>query len=627
MISSKICELLNRYQYFTPTPVQAKAIPLLMFGTDMLVQAKAGTGKTLVFGILAAKTLHEAEKTRSPLVLIVAPTREIAKQIYDTVRLFAPANFWSGLFVGGTDLNQDIDLLKKGCQLAVGTCGRIAQLIKFKVLHLKEVQLFVLDEADKLMEEDFVKQVNYIFSMMPHKMKQTCVFSATYPKQLETALKDYMNQPVLLRLNVESEQLVGVKEYCVFCDTLKKAEALMIVLSKLVFNQCIIFCESLEFCGDVYNYLVERGVECTSLGSNLPQTERFQILKKLKNQQIRVLVATDLMARGVDIFGVDLVVNLAPSFDMETHMHRVGRAGRFGGRGIAITMLGNTKEAAKFRNLMKNKTLDIRTLDVCENFPYNLIENGEEFYSKAVPFEVSFKMDDSNGAPPTSSKQADVPSRARTRKIFYTQREIAQIFASRTSKQWVQYSCENLCVLDYVCITGVMYMHPELSKFKKAFQQKQKSVEPVTEENPKSVKPVVKEEPKSVEPVVKKAKVPTPPPQIETKLTEEEIVDTLDSLELSDKTPESSQQPAVQNVQSKSDAIDEDELLKPFRAFRSVNQFRKIYDDLNTEFEKNKSDDQEQSMPLVPESLTAQQCRIDIEQMIELRKSALSKPN
>jgi superfamily II DNA/RNA helicase len=125
----------------------------------MLVQAKAGTGKTLVFGILASKILHETEKTRKPQVLIVAPTREIASQIYETVRLLIPRTFWAGLFVGGTEVSKDVELLKKGCQIAIGTCGRVAQLTKMKMLSLSEVQLFVLDEADKLMEEDFVKQV------------------------------------------------------------------------------------------------------------------------------------------------------------------------------------------------------------------------------------------------------------------------------------------------------------------------------------------------------------------------------------------------------------------------------------------------------------------------------------
>lgn len=222
------------------------------------------------------------------------------------------------------------------------------------------------------------------------------------------------------------------------------------------------------------------------------------------------------MARGVDIFGVDLVVNLAPSYDMETHMHRVGRAGRYGGRGVAITMLGNTKEAVKLSKLMRNKALDIRTLDVCKDFPYNLIESGDDFHANSVPFEVMFfevptftilfqkhpiitgnnsndlsnalsymtiesKQDDavSEISIHSSTTQAQVPARARTRNVYYTRRDFFQIYLSHTTKEWIQYSCENMVISDYVCITGVLYAHPELAKFQNDFSKQRVSLKKI----------------------------------------------------------------------------------------------------------------------------------------------------
>ncbi|KAI6229135.1 hypothetical protein M3Y99_01154200 [Aphelenchoides fujianensis] len=479
MVPPKICERLRRHQYIRPTPVQAKAIPLLIFGADMLVQAKAGTGKTLVFSILAAKILHETPKANSAQVLIVAPTREIAKQNHDTVVQLLPPGFTAGLFVGGIDFKNDVKAARAGVHVAVGTCGRLSQLVQQKHLKLGNVQLFVLDEADLLMDETFVKDVNFLFSSLPQEMKQVCVFSATYPQHLEETLQQYMRAPTLLRLSVEGEQLVALMEYAVVCTRTGKREVLLELLNKLVFSQCVVFGGSIEKTDELFDYLHEQQVECERLSSQMDQTERFDVLQRFKSQRSRVLVTTDLVARGIDFPAADLVINVSIAADADTHMHREGRGGRYGSQSLTITLVQNAKEAGRLRQFVAEKQLVIKLLDVeGGEFPFNLIGN-REFFERCPLFtesnhfqsarsnnlkslrslqqDASDHSDDeeteeaARSPSPTAFEQPPVPERFRGRRLVYLRREMLALRDEWTAEEWREYAAAHMDIADEWC--------------------------------------------------------------------------------------------------------------------------------------------------------------------------------
>ncbi|CAD5225585.1 unnamed protein product [Bursaphelenchus xylophilus] len=459
MIDPQIQEILKRRQYLRPTPVQAKSIPLLLLGTDMIVQAKAGTGKTLIFSVLTAHLLFGSPKKVAPQVMIVAPTREIAKQIYDTVIHFIPKDFFAHLFVGGFDEYEDIKRLKRGCQVAVGTCGRLADLIKKGIFKTEHIGLMVLDEADKLMEDDFIKEINYIFSSLPSVTKQVCVFSATYPRRLESVLKDYMNSPSLIRLDEKEESLIGIKEYAVKCVDFQKGDALVEICSKLVFNQCIVFCNSQALCERVKGFIVSNGIEAVLMSGNLPQEERFAVIDKLKKGQIKVLISTDVTARGIDAPKVDLVINASVANDADTHMHRSGRAGRFGGKGAVIHLLHDMGELDLVRKHILQKDLDVRLLDLYSFYPFDLTEN-QEFHQtreRLVPRlePPSIQVSESQGYnadpvprnyPKISTNEEKpvvgntVPTRSRVRKLFYLKRDMINIRDEHSEDEWLHYS-------------------------------------------------------------------------------------------------------------------------------------------------------------------------------------------
>lgn len=364
LLSQITLDNLIKHGFKKPSPVQLKAIPPGMAGIDMLVQAKSGTGKTLVFAILAAENLKLSSKTIQKLV--IAPTREIALQIGETVMKLAPRGAKIAVLTGGSSVYEDKEKLKKGVHIIVGTTGRLCQLVNEDSLNLSSLSLFVLDEADKMMSGTFEKDVNFLYSCIP-PIRQVAVFSATYPSHLASALAPFLRSPTHIRLNSHDVQLIGVKQYVSVCFGSDPIDVSIAAFASIQFKQAFLFCNRAEECSRVVDRLIDKGIEAAAISAQLEQSQREDVIKRLKTNKIKVVVSTDLTARGVDADGVDLVINMDSPFEVETYLHRIGRAARYGGQGASLTILPTKKSLSRFAFLVgeggiKAKEIKIDTI-------------------------------------------------------------------------------------------------------------------------------------------------------------------------------------------------------------------------------------------------------------------------
>ncbi|XP_059783735.1 probable ATP-dependent RNA helicase DDX20 [Balaenoptera ricei] len=344
LLSRPVLEGLQAVGFERPSPVQLKAIPLGRCGLDLIVQAKSGTGKTCVFSTIALDSL--VLENLSTQILILAPTREIAIQIHSVITAIGikMEGLECHVFIGGTPLSQDKTRLKK-CHIAVGSPGRIKQLIELDYLNPGSIRLFILDEADKLLEEgSFQEQINWIYSSLPAS-KQMLAVSATYPEFLANALTKYMREPTFVRLNSSDPSLIGLKQYYKVVSSYplahkifeEKTQHLQELFSKIPFNQALVFSNLHSRAQHLADILSSKGFPAECISGNMNQNQRLDAMAKLKQFHCRVLVSTDLTSRGIDAENVNLVVNLDVPLDWETYMHRIGRAGRFGTLGLTVT--------------------------------------------------------------------------------------------------------------------------------------------------------------------------------------------------------------------------------------------------------------------------------------------------
>ncbi|XP_046340633.2 uncharacterized protein LOC124121640 [Haliotis rufescens] len=350
LLSKPVIQGLQNSGFERPSPIQLKAIPLGRCGLDLIVQAKSGTGKTCVFSVIALEAIQV--QSSAIQVLVLAPTREIAIQIWDVIKNIGSA--MSALrchtFIGGLPLSEDKQNLKK-CQIAVGTPGRIKQLIETNLMNTENVRLFVLDEADKLLEDSFQEQINWIYSALPDN-KQMLALSATYPESLAQHLTRYMRNPTFMRLNISDPALLGIRQYyksVAFSPMANlafeaKTKAVIEILSGVSFQQCLIFSNLQTRAQNLSDELQRQGWPTACIAGSHEQKDRLEAMAKLKTYKCRVLISTDLTARGIDADKVNLVINLDVPRDHETYLHRIGRAGRFGSYGAAVTVISEGQE-------------------------------------------------------------------------------------------------------------------------------------------------------------------------------------------------------------------------------------------------------------------------------------------
>jgi len=347
-----------------PSEIQHECIPQAVLGMDILSQAKSGMGKTAVF-VLA--TLQQIEPVDGQVsVLVMCHTRELAFQIskeYERFSKFLPA-VKVGVFFGGLAIAKDEQVLKNNCpHIVVGTPGRILALIRSKKLPLKNLKHFVLDECDKMLEQlDMRRDVQEIFRATPHE-KQVMMFSATLSKEIRPVCKKFMQDPMEVYIDDEAKlTLHGLRQhYCKLKDS-EKNRKLFELLDVLEFNQVVIFVKSVQRCVALAQLLIEQNFPAIAIHRGMSQEERLSRYQQFKDFQKRILVATNLFGRGMDIERVNIVFNYDMPEDTDTYLHRVARAGRFGTKGLSITFVSDETDAKTLNEVQERFEVDITEL-------------------------------------------------------------------------------------------------------------------------------------------------------------------------------------------------------------------------------------------------------------------------
>jgi len=347
-----------------PSEVQHECIPQAVLGMDILGQAKSGMGKTAVF-VLA--TLQQIEPVDGQVsVLVMCHTRELAFQIskeYERFSKFLPA-IKVGVFFGGLAIAKDEQVLKNNCpHIVVGTPGRILALVKSKKLSLKNLKHFVLDECDKMLEQlDMRRDVQEIFRATPHE-KQVMMFSATLSKDIRPVCKKFMQDPMEVYIDDEAKlTLHGLQQHYVKLKDSEKNRKLFELLDVLEFNQVVIFVKSVQRCVALAQLLIEQNFPAIAIHRGMTQEERLSRYQQFKDFQKRILVATNLFGRGMDIERVNIVFNYDMPEDTDTYLHRVARAGRFGTKGLAITFVSDEGDAKILNDVQDRFEVDINEL-------------------------------------------------------------------------------------------------------------------------------------------------------------------------------------------------------------------------------------------------------------------------
>ncbi|KAJ8712658.1 hypothetical protein PYW08_007962 [Mythimna loreyi] len=330
-----------------PSEVQHECIPQAVLGMDILCQAKSGMGKTAVF-VLA--TLQQLEPSENHVyVLVMCHTRELAFQISKEYERFSKymAGVRVSVFFGGMPVQKDEEVLKTACpHIVVGTPGRILALVNSKKLNLKHLKHFILDECDKMLESlDMRRDVQEIFRNTPHG-KQVMMFSATLSKEIRPVCKKFMQDPMEVYVDDEAKlTLHGLQQHYVKLKENEKNKKLFELLDVLEFNQVVIFVKSVQRCIALAQLLTDQNFPAIGIHRNMTQDERLSRYQQFKEFQKRILVATNLFGRGMDIERVNIVFNYDMPEDSDTYLHRVARAGRFGTKGLAITMVSDENDA------------------------------------------------------------------------------------------------------------------------------------------------------------------------------------------------------------------------------------------------------------------------------------------
>ncbi|WP_010297713.1 DEAD/DEAH box helicase [Candidatus Odyssella thessalonicensis] len=382
-LTSELAETVAKLGYDCPTPIQNTAIPLALQGKDILACAQTGTGKTAAFLLPTIEIIkHSRSRHRLPSAVILAPTRELATQVYDNFLSYtAGTNLKAISVVGGEIISIQERILKKGVDILIATPGRLIDLFERGKLILTNVKVVVIDEADRMLDMGFMPEVDKIFSFLP-RLRQTLMFSATISPEIKRISQSYQILPCEIKISRSAKTAETIEQSVFYVEEMQKRVALRKVLrSHPSVEPTVIFCNKKKDVDILAKSLQRHGFSAQALHGDMDQRSRNETLENFRKGNYRILVTTDVAARGIDVSGITLVINFDVPVHEEDYVHRIGRTGRAGKNGVAIMFVtkGETKKLKRIESLIKQ---DIKEIQI----DLNEIMEEEEPTEKVVGF-------------------------------------------------------------------------------------------------------------------------------------------------------------------------------------------------------------------------------------------------
>jgi len=358
ILNDNIQRALDEMGFEEGTQIQQEAIPVILEGKDIIGQSNTGTGKTAAFGIPILEKIDR--DVRMPQAIVLLPTRELAVQVANEFRKYG--KYMDGIktvtVYGGADIREQINKLKGGAQIIVGTPGRVIDLIERHVIKLSELNMAVLDEADEMLKMGFREDIELILGKIDHPV-QTLLFSATIPDEMKNIIKKFLRNPVSVKVLREGITAKEVKQSYFLVKHSDKVDALARLIDTYTPRLALVFCNTKKSVDELYDQLIERGYNCDKMHGDIKQSQRIDTLNKFNNGLIEILIATDVAARGLDIKEVDIVINYDVPSKEDYYVHRIGRTGRAGKEGASFTLV-SAKEMKKIEDIERYTKKDIR---------------------------------------------------------------------------------------------------------------------------------------------------------------------------------------------------------------------------------------------------------------------------
>jgi ATP-dependent RNA helicase RhlE len=363
-INDKLCQALDRKNFLTPTPIQARAIPIVLSGQDVLGIAQTGTGKTAAFALPLLQRLEGGRKS-GPRALVLAPTRELAIQIgADMADFGRQTGLRHALIFGGVSQHAQVNTLRRGVDIIVATPGRLIDLMEQGHVRLGAVSCLVLDEADRMLDMGFIRDIRKILAKVPAE-RQTLLFSATMQGEVSKLAQDILRAPVRIDIAPESPAVERIEQKVYFVDSTAKPALLAKLLTDRGLSRVILFTRTKHRANHVATTLAKGGIVAEAIHGNKSQGARQRALENFRNGKARVLVATDIAARGLDVAGISHVINYDIPVEPESYVHRIGRTARNQAEGIALSFC----DASEYGALRDIEKLTRRAIDVAAGSP------------------------------------------------------------------------------------------------------------------------------------------------------------------------------------------------------------------------------------------------------------------
>jgi len=401
-LNSKLLNAISDCNYENTTPIQKEIIPHILKNRDVQAIAPTGSGKTASFVLPILNNLLKKNDNNKLKALIIAPTKELAVQINQNIVNYAKyTNLKSHVIFGGTKIQTDINNLEKDIDILVSTTGRLSAHLKQKTINLDYIEYLVLDEADTLLEMGFINEINEVLETIP-KEAQISLFSATMPKSVKALSDKILKKKVCVNVDKVNKATHKINQKVYFISKEEKINLLSYLIGKNYKDRFIVFTRTKHTSKLVYDELVKRGLKCLNLQGDMTQAARLKSIAKFKEHKAQVLVATDITARGIDIEALECVINYDIPNSVDDYIHRIGRTGRAGRDGVALSFV-SPAEVHSFKVI--EKTLQFKMTEVYEEGFSNRREDDEKTVKITVKKEKKQKTKGAYGAKKTEPKR------------------------------------------------------------------------------------------------------------------------------------------------------------------------------------------------------------------------------